>query len=241
VNPKLLLAPFVLCTFGISNPSVGWCQQSAEEELASLESRIESGGTRGADRYRTYTSEFLDLIRLHPGTDVALRAKLWIIQHTRYEQNWDVRVYLSERFAEEVLAEFSDSPRMVRLAELSYVFLEDERRTILGRLATDSPHAEVRGEALLGLARLELETWDPEAVARGKERLAELVAQYGDVPWRYTTFGTIADALLHPHDAQSLAIGAVAPDISGQTHNGKPVSLKALKGRVVILEFWGEW
>ncbi len=238
---RFLFATIALLVFSGVNPSVGWCQETAEEKLAKLESRVAESGLRGAERYRTYTPEFRDLARRYPGTDVALTAKLWVIQHTYYEENWNTRFFLAERFAEEVMAEFPDSPRLARLAELSYVFRDDLKQDILGRLAVESPHPAVRGEALLTLARAELESDDLEAVARGRNFLRELHEDYATVPWRYTTFGHIADANLNPHEPQALAIGAMAPEISGLTHDGRPAALSAYRGRVVILEFWGRW
>ena len=37
----------------------------------------------------------------------------------------------------------------------------------------------------------------------------------------------------------ALKVGQRAPDISGKTHDGKPVKLRALRGKVVIVDFWG--
>jgi hypothetical protein len=222
-------------------PSVGWCQGTAEEELARLETRVAESGLKGAARYLAYTPEFRDLARKNPGTEVALTAKLWVIQHAYYEQNFNIRFTLAGRLAEEVMTEFPDSPRLARLAELSYVFRDDQKQEILGRLAVASPHPAVRGEALLALARIDLESDDPEAIARARERLQDLRENYAAVPWRYTTFGNVADSHLDPHGPQALAIGAQAPEISGLTHDGRPVALSAFRGKVVILEFWGKW
>ncbi len=39
----------------------------------------------------------------------------------------------------------------------------------------------------------------------------------------------------------SLAVGAVAPDFSGTTTTGTEISLSALKGKIVVLDFWASW
>lgn len=36
-----------------------------------------------------------------------------------------------------------------------------------------------------------------------------------------------------------LKVGQKAPDFSGKTWDGKPVRLSALRGKVVIVDFWG--
>ena len=45
---------------------------------------------------------------------------------------------------------------------------------------------------------------------------------------------------LRPAAARGARIGAVAPELTdgGPWHNGGPVSLEALRGRVVFVEFW---
>jgi outer membrane protein assembly factor BamD (BamD/ComL family) len=241
MRSRCIIIAAVLAISGSACPSMVRCQGTAEEELARLEAQIATSGLEDAALYLAFAPEFQDLARRHPGTEVALTAKLWIIQHAYRERNYIVRFTWAGQLAEEILTEFPNSPRLTRLVELGYVFRDDQKRGILGRLATSSPHPEVRGEALLALARLDLQSNDPEAIARGRERLRDLVAHYAAVPSRYATLGSTADALLNPHGPQALAIGAQAPEISGLTHDGRPVALSAFHGKVVILEFWGKW
>ncbi len=42
-------------------------------------------------------------------------------------------------------------------------------------------------------------------------------------------------------EAEHLQIGMKAPDFTGEDANGKPVKLSDFKGRVVVVDFWGEW
>jgi hypothetical protein len=53
------------------------------------------------------------------------------------------------------------------------------------------------------------------------------------------TIGASADAELF--ELHNLAIGKVAPDIVGEDINGKPMKLSDLRGKVVLLDFWGDW
>nr|WP_121269299.1 TlpA disulfide reductase family protein [Pedobacter schmidteae] len=41
--------------------------------------------------------------------------------------------------------------------------------------------------------------------------------------------------------ARSTALGAKAPDFTLKDRNGKAVSLSAMKGKLVLLDFWGSW
>ncbi|MBS9768817.1 MAG: AhpC/TSA family protein [Flavobacteriaceae bacterium] len=41
--------------------------------------------------------------------------------------------------------------------------------------------------------------------------------------------------------AANMKVGALAPDISGKTREGKQVSLSDLKGKYVLIDFWASW
>lgn len=43
------------------------------------------------------------------------------------------------------------------------------------------------------------------------------------------------------YEMDRLAVGMTAPDLEAQDLRGNPVSLKALRGRVVLLDFWATW
>ena len=71
---------------------------------------------------------------------------------------------------------------------------------------------------------------------------------------RYTWAGAVGLALLLPALAApdepkpvkpippaDLAIGKVAPDIEGDDLDGKKFKLSDYRGKVVVLDFWGNW
>ncbi len=41
--------------------------------------------------------------------------------------------------------------------------------------------------------------------------------------------------------ASSLAVGTMAPDIEGEDQDGKKFALREYRGKVVVLDFWGNW
>jgi hypothetical protein len=43
------------------------------------------------------------------------------------------------------------------------------------------------------------------------------------------------------HPPEALAVGKVAPDIEGEGIDGKPLKLSDYRGKVVVLDFWGNW
>jgi cytochrome oxidase Cu insertion factor (SCO1/SenC/PrrC family) len=44
-----------------------------------------------------------------------------------------------------------------------------------------------------------------------------------------------------PHKPADLEIGKVAPDIQGKDVDGKDLKLSDYRGKVVVLDFWGDW
>ena len=46
---------------------------------------------------------------------------------------------------------------------------------------------------------------------------------------------------LPPPTGVGVEVGMTAADIAGETHDGRPVRLSDFRGRVVLLDFWGDW
>lgn len=42
-------------------------------------------------------------------------------------------------------------------------------------------------------------------------------------------------------DEQTLPVGSVAPNFTLNDINGKPLSLSSLRGKYVVIDFWGSW
>ena len=53
------------------------------------------------------------------------------------------------------------------------------------------------------------------------------------------TLGKSASAELF--ELRNLAVGKTAPEITGADIDGKPMKLSDFKGKVVLLDFWGDW
>jgi cytochrome oxidase Cu insertion factor (SCO1/SenC/PrrC family) len=72
------------------------------------------------------------------------------------------------------------------------------------------------------------------------EKLFEQVVQdYGDVKsWR----GTLADAAKGDlFELRNLNAGQPAPEIEGEDVEGRRFKLSDYRGKVVVIDFWGDW
>ena len=75
--------------------------------------------------------------------------------------------------------------------------------------------------------------------AVGEKLLERVVNEFGDVKGRRRTLGRSAAAELF--EIRKLQIGMIAPEIEGEGINEKPMKLSQFRGKVVLLDFWGDW
>ena len=93
-----------------------------------------------------------------------------------------------------------------------------------------SPRDNVKGAAALSLGQLLAAENPPKAA----QYFNDVIAKYGTKEQKET-----AQAELF--EMQNLAIGKVAPEIEGEDVDGKKFKLSDYRGKVVVIDFWGDW
>jgi hypothetical protein len=89
-----------------------------------------------------------------------------------------------------------------------------------------------------GLARLK--STDVDVVMKEVESTFEKVAkEFGDINSGRGTLGKLASSELN--EIRNLGMGKPCPDISGEDIDGKKFKLSDYKGKVVVVDFWGDW
>jgi hypothetical protein len=125
---------------------------------------------------------------------------------------------------------------------------EKEAETLLRKILEKNPHKEVQGMAWLGLAQILKKRAErmPDAKAREKvdreieQLLDRIVKKYADI--KSSSGGTIGEqAMKELFEFEFPSIGKAAPDIKGEDLDGKRFKLSDYKGKVVLLDFWGNW
>ena len=170
----------------------------------------------------SYAAKFGSFAKEHPKTEAAAQALVLALQMTQDEA-------ARKEAAQALLRDHLDS---AALKGVIRALKPDDLRMLVEK----SPHAEVRGHALLRLAELNAEAGEEkDAIALFRE----VKAKYGDVAWWQGTLGQRADGAIF--EIENLGIGKVAPEIEGVDLDGKPMKLSDFKGRVVVLDFWGDW
>ena len=77
-------------------------------------------------------------------------------------------------------------------------------------------------------------------MAKEAESLFERVEkEFADISSGRGTLGKQAAAELN--EIRNLGVGKPSPDIKGEDIDGKSFKLSDYKGKVVVVDFWGDW
>ncbi len=212
-----------------------------------------------------WIGKFQKLAELFPESNVAAQSLLWIVQHQRtgpaYEQ---ALATMLEHHAD--LAELKPIIGMMQyqppsqktsesfgkllatcqnrelLAVANYALLQYQKRTVDVQESFDKDSKKVEQfEQRYG--KEQLEYVQNLKLPTEEERLAsleELAAEYGEV--EISKGRTLAVAVEGEiFEAKNLQVGMVGPDIEGEDIDGTAFKLSDYRGKVVVLDFWGDW
>jgi hypothetical protein len=207
----------------------------------------------------TYCVELMLLAEGAPEDPAAARALGWVARET-------ARPALRERAAELLVEHHLESPAL-REAMVAFERQSADGRSFLEAIIEGHPDADVQARARFTLAanllvraeeaaRLQASTaggvavdgapaglaeLDPAAARRESEELLETLVQEGPAVdlGRRGSLLEVAEGQLY--ELRHLQIGMVAPEIEGQDLDGVAFKLSDYRGKVVVLDFWGNW
>jgi hypothetical protein len=179
-------------------------------------------------RAEQYAPRFLALAERAPRDPAAIDCLLWVATRcwTGEEREKAIRILVEDHIGSEKLEQVCQALYYTRSASS-----EKYLRTILEK----SPHASVQGQACLRLAQ-QLKDSRP---AESEKLLGQVVEKYGEIAGGRRTLGDQARGELF--EIRNLAIGKVAPEIEGEDLQGEKFKLSDYRGKVVVLDFWGNW
>ncbi|HEV8111829.1 MAG TPA: hypothetical protein VGR31_03560 [Planctomycetota bacterium] len=212
-----------------------------------------------------WAPKFWDIWREDPKDAAALDALSWIVEESPTPKDRDDALAAVEK---DHLKSPGLAPLCVRLGNtlqigtklLERIFAENPDATVRGtalyqianhRLESVRTAKEIAGldeakrgpvHGWLGEERyqelLKLDAAKTEAEALGM--LDRVVKEFADVPTqRGSTLGETARADLH--EIRDLVVGKPVPDIEGEDLAGVKFKLSDYRGKVVLLDFWGNW
>jgi hypothetical protein len=217
-----------------------------------------------------YARRFMEVADSAPDDPAAVSALIWVVQHhgqgpeaVRAVERLAAK-HAGDRRVGEVAPNlvYSQSPHVEVLlravveknpdrdakgkATLALgQYLKRQSETV--RSIKDDPQAAKRAESMYlaqgydkaGFDRLARR--DPDAILKDAEAAFERAEKdFGDVvTFRDRTVGKAAKAELN--ELRNLGVGKSAPEITGEDIDGKPFKLSDYRGKVVVVDFWGDW
>jgi hypothetical protein len=212
-----------------------------------------------------YAKEFLEIAKAHPDDPAAFDALSWIVQHSGGGSD-----PASTSAIDQLARDHVANPKIAGLLS-SLQYGPTSGRVLLEAVLEKNPDHDAKAQACFTLAKKikqdaeyaqrmkrdqnflaqlgqffgdaeskRLAKAKPEDLEKQAEAMFErVVKEFADVKGFRGTLGEAAERELF--EMRNLAIGKVAPDIEGEDIDGARFKLSDYRGKVVLLDFWGDW
>jgi hypothetical protein len=185
-----------------------------------------------------FAPKFLALAEKHPKDPAAVDALVWVASNTQgagpNAPNAKALAILERDHVQ--------SDKIAAVCQTLSYRPGKETEAFLRAVLDKNPHTNVQGVACLSLAQALKNVRGQKELPKEVESLFERAEkQYGDVqlPGRGNTVGERARAELY--EVRFLSVGKTAPDILGEDQDGVKFKLSDYRGKVVLIDFWGNW
>ena len=175
---------------------------------------------------RTYAPRYQELAEKYPGSAGALKALGQLLRIAPTDEE-------KQAALDTIVKDHAKSPRINDLMYGIRYAHKSDRVSAFRTIIKVNPSRDVKGNAMLQLGWV-LKTTDPAAAL---EVLEEVRDEYRDAGR-----GKYADkAVAEIYEIENLSVGKMAPDIEGEDIYGEPLKLSDYRGKVILLDFWGDW
>jgi hypothetical protein len=184
-------------------------------------------------RAEKFAPRFLELAEKNPKDPAAVDALVWVASNVRQRGANSPRAKALEILGRDHLG----SDKVAGVCDSLVADRDPASEALLRKLMEKSPSKDVQGRACLALGTsLKHRSQAKEA----EEVLDRAATTYADV--KHPFYGTVGKkAKGELFEIRFLAVGKEAPDVAGEDQDGKPFKLSEYRGKVVLLDFWGNW
>jgi hypothetical protein len=187
-----------------------------------------------------YTPKALAAVRKSPKEPFAIDALLWVAQLAQGTPT-------GEQAMDMLLKDHIQSKQLDDVCDVLSFSNARKAEKHLETIIEKSPHREVKGHACYALAhylksRAERDNHgrtDNKDGKKAEQLLERVINEYGDI--KHWQSNLAEDAKGDLYEMRFLAIGKIAPEIEGEDIGGKKLKLSDHRGKVVVLDFWGNW
>lgn len=252
IVPIALLATVLVSSVGAQNDDVAEQFKALNDEYNTAYSKLVAEYRAEQDQEKKqaivseglptltadYVGKFQEFAKENAGTGAAAEALAMICQLA--PRTPETRE-LADKAKQALLEDYSNT---AEFATVIYLFASDD--DTLATLATESESRDVRGAAaFFQMEKAKGRSLTEQNVDTVKPMMEKLTSEYGDVHLLYPggrDRGAISDLVENELFAfENLRIGKVAPDIEGEDVDGVEFKLSDYRGKVVVIDFWGDW
>ena len=208
--------------------------EAAQQEFSKVynAARTDEERQKLSDKYpqpKASSRRLLELARKNSKDPVAADALVWVVTNERYGEDLDEALEL-------LLRDHIESEKLGQAAQMLVYSNAKEPERALETILQKNPHHEVKGKATFSLG---LVNRSHDKNAEAEKLFEQVIEKFGDIQ-NYR--GTLADAARGQlFEMRNLAIGKLAPEIKGEDVDGKSFKLSDYRGKVVVIDFWGDW
>lgn len=181
----------------------------------------------------SYIPRVLEVAKKEPGSAVGREALLWALQNGMYSPE-------AEKAIDLLMKEHVESSEIApAIPMLAYSQAPNAER-FLRTLMEKNPSGQIKAQATYTLGSLLKNRLDEGSAQGSKSKEAEEL--FEKVLSTYASEKELVkSAKGQLFEMRNLAVGKVAPEIEGEDVNGTKFKLTEYRGRVVVLDFWGDW
>ena len=219
--------------------------QALEQEFnAAMEDFRKTYGTAKTDAERKkvmqqklpsppkYMARMMAIADKDPKDPAAADALIWVFSNIPDDRR--ARQVLDTLFLNHL-----ESEKMGKLVESLVHRQARDAKKLLLEIRAKNPLRTVQGLATFGLGQLAYSEAGRQKLTPEAEKLfQEVIDKYADVKG---TGGALGDQAKRLMGLTNMAAGNPAPEIEGEDIDGKKFKLSDYRGKVVLIDFWGDW
>ncbi len=202
---------------------------------------------KAVDAYMTYLGDFgkkaVEAVKANPKSPSALDLLTLVMRTSPRESDNAIAL---------VRTQFATDPKVVNICSALAYSDSPAAEDALKEIAAKNPNTDAKamatyalGKRLMGGFSVYAEKPLPEAeraaaVKRAEGYFNSVLAMYASNP-KHATAERARKELVGLGNVLKLQIGKIAPEIAGEDIDGVKMKLSDYRGRVIMLDFWGNW
>jgi len=187
----------------------------------------------------SYAVKMLKIAADAPKDPVAIEALIWAAINSYGPQ--------AEKAMQILIADHVENPGISSLCARMAYDNSPQSEKFLREVLARNPGLEAQGQACLALGqRLKNQSEETAAKEKGESLIKEaesllerVTKEFANIKLPRGTSGEVARNVLN--EIRHLGIGKTAPEVSGEDIGGRAMKLSDFRGKVVVLDFWGDW